>query len=220
MHLQPGRSRAGRAVNHGTGMVVVTRSRGDTPMPDITLPEVKLPDVKLPEGLRDMNRRDIQAALNDRMPKKVEMPDVDLSKVDLPKVDLAKAQKSVERRLKDVDLPKAVEDRLPRQRTNPILPIAAFLAVSAAIAAAWWLITSPTAALRVRESADRTWRKVTRQTTDLVRYDDDQDLASLLPDPSVDRPTAEEESWPDTFAELGQSVAADTKSTIERPVGS
>ena len=189
-------------------------------MPDITLPEVKLPDVKLPEGLRDMNRRDIQAALNDRMPKKVEMPDVDLSKVDLPKVDLSKAQKSVERRLKDVDLPKAVEDRLPRQRTNPILPIAAFLAVSAAIAAAWWLITSPTAALRVRESADRTWRKVTRQTTDLVRYDDDQDLASLLPNPSVDRPTAEEESWPDTFAELGQSVAADTKSTIERPVGS
>ena len=82
-------------------------------MPDITLPEVKLPDVKLPEGLRDMNRHDIQAALNDRMPKKVEMPDVDLSKVDLPKVDLAKAQKSVERRLKDVDLPKAVEDRLP-----------------------------------------------------------------------------------------------------------
>ena len=41
-----------------------------------------------------------------------------------------------------------------------------------------------------------------------------------LPNPSVDRPTAEEESWPDTFAELGQSVAADTKSTIERPVGS
>jgi hypothetical protein len=206
-------------VNHGTGMVVVIPSRGDTPMPDITLPEVKLPDVKLPEGLREMNRHDIQAAFNDRKPKKVEMPDIDLSKVDLPKVDLAKAQKSVERRLKDVDLPKAVEDRLPgRRRTNPILPVAAFLAVSAAIAAAWWLITSPTAAVRVRETADRTWRKVTGQTTDLVRFDDDQDLASLLPDPSIDRPTAEEESWPDSFAELGESVAAGTASTTKRPI--
>ena len=92
-------------------------------MPDITMPEVKLPDVKLPEGLRDMNRHDIQAAINERKPKKIEMPDVDLSKVDLPKIDLSKAQKSVERRLKDVELPKAVEDRLPgRRRTNPILP--------------------------------------------------------------------------------------------------
>jgi hypothetical protein len=189
-------------------------------MPDITMPEVKLPDVKLPEGLREMNRHDIQAAISERMPKKVDMPDVDLSKVDLPKIDLAKAQKSVERRMKDVELPKAIEDRLPRRRTNPVLPIAAFLAVSAAIAAAWWLITSPTAAVRVRDTADRTWRKVTGQTTDIVRYDDEQDLASLLPNPSVDRPTAEEESWPDTFSELGQSVTADTASTIERPIGS
>ena len=179
-------------------------------MPDITMPEVKLPDVKLPEGLRDMNRHDIQAAFNDRMPKKADLPDIDLSK----------AQKSVERRLRDVDLPKVVEDRLPRRRTNPVLPIAAFLAVSAAIAAAWWLITSPTAAVRVRETADRTWRKVTGRTTDLVRFDDEDDLTSLLPNPSVDRPSAEEESWPDSFAELGESVAAKTKSTVERPIGS
>jgi hypothetical protein len=191
-------------------------------MPDITLPEVKLPDVKLPGGLREMNRRDIQSAIDERMPKRVDLPDVDLSRVDLPKLDLSKVElpKSVERRLKNVDLPKVVEDRLPRRRTNPILPIAAFLAVSAAIAAAWWLITSPTAAVRVRETADRTWRKVTGQTTDVVRYDDEDDLASLLPNPTVDRPTAEEESWPDTFSELGQSVAADTSSTVERPVGS
>ena len=177
-------------------------------MPDITMPEVKLPDVKLPEGLREMNRHDIQAAFNDRMPKKADLPDIDLSK----------AQKSVERRLRDVELPKVVEDRLPRRRTNPVLPIAAFLAISAAIAAAWWLITSPTAAVRVRETADRTWRKVTGQTTDLVRFDDDQDLASLLPDPSIDRPTAEEESWPDSFAELGESVSAGSASTTKRPV--
>jgi hypothetical protein len=39
-------------------------------------------DIKLLDGLRDMNKRDIQNALGDRLPKKVEMPDVDLSKVD------------------------------------------------------------------------------------------------------------------------------------------
>jgi hypothetical protein len=186
-------------------------------MPEITLPEVKLPDVKLPDGLRDMNRRDIQAALQERVPRKVDLPDVDLSKVDLSKVELSK---SVERRLRDVDLPKAVEDRLPgRRRTNPILPIAAMLAVGAAIAAAWWLITSPTAAVRVRDTADRTWRKVTGQSMDVIRYDDDDDLASLLPNPSVGRPTGEEEAWPDTFAELGESVTADTATTTDRPLG-
>src|SRR4051812_26613923 len=44
-------------------------------MPDISLPEVHLPDFRLPEGLRDMNREDIQKA----------MPDVRLPKIDLPK---------------------------------------------------------------------------------------------------------------------------------------
>ena len=56
-------------------------------MPEITLPEVKLPDVKLPDGLREMNRHDIQAAFSERIPKKADMPDIDLSKVDLPKID-------------------------------------------------------------------------------------------------------------------------------------
>ena len=45
-------------------------------MPDISLPDVHLPDIKLPEGLRDMNRKDIQAALSDRMPKKIEIINV------------------------------------------------------------------------------------------------------------------------------------------------
>ena len=51
-------------------------------MPDISLPEIHLPDVKLPEGLRDMNRHDIQNAIGDardsardRMPRRIEMPD-------------------------------------------------------------------------------------------------------------------------------------------------
>src|SRR3954467_11969984 len=109
-------------------------------MPDLSLPELHLPDVKLPDGLRDMNRQDIQAAIGDRMPRKIELRDVDLSKIDLSKVEL----------------PKSLEDRLPRRkRTNPILPIAAVVAIGSLIAAAWWLITTPMATLKVRKNPDR-----------------------------------------------------------------
>ena len=70
-------------------------------MPEITLPEVKLPDIKLPEGLREMTKDDIvQAARDIKLPKRVEMPDIDLS---------------------EVDLPDAMTDRMPgRRRTNPL----------------------------------------------------------------------------------------------------
>jgi hypothetical protein len=183
-------------------------------MPDISLPDVRLPEIKLPGGLRDINRRDIQAAINDRMPKTIEMPDVDLSKVALPKA-VEDRLKMVEKRLDSIDLskiepPKVIEDRLPqrRRRTNPILPLAAILAVGSAFAAAWWLITSPTAAVRVRESADRTWRKMTGQPLDVVRYDNEENLGSLLPEPNQTRPTSESETWPDTYSDLGETVHA------------
>ena len=162
-------------------------------MPELTIPEVRLTDIKLPEV--DLT--------------KVEMPKVDLSKVELPKIDLSK-----------IDLPKMELPRITREQRGsgfPFLPITAFVAVIAAIGAALWLITSPTATTRVRDTADRTWRKVTRQATDMIRYDEDGDLASLLPDPDQTRPSAEMETWPDTLADLGDSVAADTASTTERP---
>src|SRR3954466_15613887 len=96
----------------------MTTQRREIPMPDISLPDIHLPDMKLPEGLRDMKRQDIQNAIGDRWPRKIEMPDVDLSKVDLSKVDLSKVD------LSKIELPKSVEKRLPgRRRTNPILPI-------------------------------------------------------------------------------------------------
>jgi hypothetical protein len=185
-------------------------------MPDISLPDVHLPDIKLPEGLRDMNRKDIQSALSDRIPKKIEMPDIDLSNVQLPKV-VDDRLKQVEKRLDAIDLsavplPKAVDKRLrPKRRSNPILPLAAILAVGSAFAAAWWLITSPTAAVRVRQSADRMWRRMTGQQLDLIPYDDDDDLASLVPTPdetNVTRPTTESDAWPDTFSDLGETVRA------------
>ena len=190
--------------------------REETSMPDISLPDVHFPDIKLPDGLRDMSRRDIQSAINDRMPRKVEMPDIDLSNVQLPKV-VDDRLKMVEKRLDAIDLstiplPKAIENRLrPKRRTNPILPFAAILAVGSAFAAAWWLITSPTAAVRVRETADRAWRRLTGQELAMTRYDDDDDLASLVPTPedtNVTRPTTESEAWPDTFSDLGETVSA------------
>lgn len=183
-------------------------------MPDITLPEVRLPDLKLPDGLRDMNRRDIQAAISDRLPRRADLPEVDLSRVELPKA-VDDRLKQIEKRIDSIDLskvelPKAIEQRLPgrRRRRNPILPVAAFLAVGSAIAAAWWLITSPTATTRVREGFDRVWRRVTGQETALVRYDDADDLGSLLPSPDQTRPSVEAETWPDSFSDLGESVRA------------
>jgi hypothetical protein len=188
-------------------------------MPDFSLPEVHLPDIKLPEGLRDMNRHDIQNAISDRMPKKVQMPDIDLSNVELPKAvedRLSKVEKAINR----MDLPKVVQDRMPgRKRTNPLLPIAAFVAVMSMFAAAWWLITSPTASLKVREMAGRIKTRVTGEETGLERYDNDTDLGSLLPSPEETRPSVEAETWPDTLADLEQTVNAGNGSTSERAAG-
>jgi hypothetical protein len=177
-------------------------------MPDLSLPEIHLPDVKLPEGLRDMNRQDIQNAIGDaraKMPKRIEMPDIDLSKMELPK--------ALEGRL-----PKSVEDRLPmKRRSNPILPFAALLAVGSMCVAAWWLITSPTAGTRVRRAVDRLRHRITGEETDVVLYDDAGNLTSLLPDADQSRPPVADETWPDTFSDLGETVTAGNGASTKDP---
>ena len=50
-------------------------------------------------------------------------------------------------------------------------------------------------------------------------YDDDSDLGSLLPNPDQSRPSVEGETWPDTFAELGETVKAGNGTASERPAG-
>ena len=192
-------------------------------MPDLSLPEIHLPDIKLPEGLRDMTRQDIQNAISDRMPKKVELPDVDLSKIELPKAIEDRLNK-VEKAINKIDLPKAVENRMPgRKRSNPILPIAALVAVGSMFAAAWWLITSPGASLKIRDVADRIKARITGQETGLQRYDDDADLGSLLPNVDADageaRPAVESEPSPDTLAEVGETVSAGNGSSGEYRAG-
>ena len=135
-------------------------------MPDISLPEVKLPEIKWPDGLRDMNREDIVNAARDvRMPKRSDLPDIDLSKIELPK---------------------QITDRLPnRKRPNPLLPIAGFVAIGAAIAAAWWLITSPVTGPRIRHAVNDLKARMNGESNDLVRYDDESDLGSLLADSPI-----------------------------------
>lgn len=137
-------------------------------MPEINLPEVKLPDIKLPEGLRDMTRDDIVHAARDvrlprmELPKRVELPDIDFSKLDLPK---------------------PIADRLPgRKRRNPLVPFVGLAIVGAVAAAIWWLFTSPETGPRARAAVNDLKAKVTGRRHDLVRYDDEQDLGSLLSD--------------------------------------
>jgi hypothetical protein len=188
-------------------------------MPDLSLPEIHFPDIKLPDGLRDMNRHDIQNAIGDRMPKKVTMPDIDLSNIELPKAVEDRLNK-IEKAVNKMDLPKAIEDRMPgRKRPNRFLPIAAVLAVGSMIAATWWLLTSPTASLKVREAADRIKARVTGTETAVQRFDDDMELGSLLPDPDQTRPTLENETWPDTLSDLEETVTAGNGSTTGHTAG-
>ncbi len=169
-------------------------------MPEINLPEVKLPDFKWADGLREMSRDDIVNAARDvRMPKKSDLPDIDLSKIELPK---------------------QISDRLPnRRRTSPILPIAGFVAIGAVIAAAWWLITSPATGPRIRHAVNDLKARMNGESNDLVRYDDEKDLGSLLadsPTPSRAAMTADPFTTSDGMTDLGDGVPVGPG---ERPEG-
>jgi hypothetical protein len=142
--------------------------KGGAQMREITMPEVKLPVIRLPEGLRDMSRDDIVQAVQD-----VRMPNIDMpTKIEMPDIDLS-----------GVHLPKQITDRLPRRRRpNPVLPIAGIVAIGAMIAAVWWLFTSSMTGPRVRAAVNDLKSRVTGEKTDLVRYDNDDNLGSLLAD--------------------------------------
>jgi hypothetical protein len=129
-------------------------------MPEITLPEVKLPDIKLPDGFREMTRDDIVQAARD-----VRLPKIQLPEVDLPKVEL----------------PDQIADRLPRRRrANPLIPLLALTIVGLAVAAVWWLVASPTTGPRVRRAVEDLRSRMNGEPSDLVRYDDETHLDSLL----------------------------------------
>jgi hypothetical protein len=120
----------------------------------------------------------------------ITLPELKLPDIRLPEGLREMTRDDIVHAAKDLHLPKQVTDRIPgRRRVNPIVPIAAVLAVAAAFAAAWYLITSPVTGPRIRVAVNDLRSRVTGARTDLVRYDDDQDLGSLLPLQADDTPT-------------------------------
>jgi hypothetical protein len=166
-------------------------------MPEINMPEVKLPDVKLPDGLRNMTKDDIVEAARDvrlpkdmKLPRKIEMPDIDLS---------------------GIQLPDAIADRLPgRRRTNPLIPLLALTIVGLVVVAAWWLFTSATTGPRVRRAVDDLRSRMNGESNDMIRYDDETNLGSLLDQDrlsSTDLPYASEPFGTNQVGEMGYDDA-------------
>jgi hypothetical protein len=125
-------------------------------MPDISLPEVHLPDFRLPEGLRDMNREDIQRA----------MPDVRLPRLELPKrpslsKELAKAGKEIDR-------------ALPRGATPSPLPFV-FFGILAGVFIGWFLASSTVTGPRIGGLVDEIRGRVTRWRSSEPADDDAYD---------------------------------------------
>lgn len=110
------------------------------------MPQIKLPEVRLPEGLRKMRPEDIQTAVSD-----VRLPRVDLGSIDIGKemrrrgIDLSKVElpDAIEGRL-----PAAIDERLPhhhrRSRFRSML-VAWFVIGTAA-----WLVFASPLAPRIR----------------------------------------------------------------------
>ena len=122
-------------------------------MPDITLPEVRLPSIRLPEGLRDMNKEDIQKAVSD-----VQLPKIDLPKRSDVAKELAKASKGLEKAGKDID------KMIPRRAAPSPLPFVIF-GMLAGLFVGWFLASSSVTGPKigalaedVRGRVDR-WRK-------------------------------------------------------------
>src|SRR2546425_5300591 len=109
------------------------------------------------------------------------------------------------------ELPKQISDRLPRRRRpNPLLPIAGIVALGAMIAGIWWLFTSSSTGPRVRSVVNDLKQRVTGESDDLVRYDNDSNLGSLLTDAGDGRAAmgSEPYSSTDTLSDLNNGVPA------------
>jgi hypothetical protein len=153
-------------------------------MPDISFPEVRLPELKLPDGLREMNREDIQKAI----------PEVHLPSISLPKrgdvsKELAKAAKEIDKAGKELD------KALPRRAGPSPIPFVV-LGVLAGLFAGWFLATSPTTAPRIGTLMDGLRGRIDRWRNGSAIDDDDLELGSNV--------------YPDA---LRQPLQADTMST-------
>jgi len=182
-------------------------------MAEITMPEIKLPEIKLPDGLRDMTKDDLIEARDEfvksakgatkdvKMPKKITIPDIDLSKVELPD---------------------QISDRLPnRSRPNPLIGLLALTVVGLVFVGVWWLITSATTGPRVRRAIDDARTRMSGEPKDLVRYDNDRDLGSLVrQDAGFENgtdPYMSQSSFGDEGVAVGPGTTADEE--VRAPLG-
>lgn len=125
-------------------------------MPDISFPEVHMPDLKLPQGLRDMNREDIQKSISDAKPK-----------IDLPKSkdisrELAKATNKATRQLEKAG--RDIEKSLPRRSGPSPLPFVIFGLLSGLVVG-WLLASSPTTGPRISSLVDEIKSRIDRWRT-------------------------------------------------------
>jgi hypothetical protein len=126
-------------------------------MPDISFPEVHLPDFKLPEGLRDMNREDIQKSMSD-----VKVPKIDLPKRKDISRELAKATSKATKELEKAG--RDIEKNLPRRSGPSPLPFVIFGMLSGLVVG-WLLASSPTTGPRISSLVDEIKSRVDRWRT-------------------------------------------------------
>lgn len=159
-------------------------------MPDISFPEVHLPDFKLPEGLRDMNREDIQKA----------MSDVRLPKIDLPRrSDISKElAKELAKAGRDID------KALPRRAAPSPLPFV-FFGMLAGLFIGWFLASSTVTGPRIGGAVDEVRGRVAKWRENTANGDDDYDS----------QPAA----YPDALRDSGGSAPYTSMSEVESGVG-
>jgi hypothetical protein len=132
-------------------------------MPDISLPEVRLPDFKLPEGLRDMNREDIQKAMPDvRLPKLELLKRSDVSK------ELAKASRDLEK-------------TLPRRAAPSPLPFV-FFGMLAGLFIGWFLASSAVTGPRIGGVVDEVRGRVAKWRASDAEDEDYDSRTAAYPD--------------------------------------
>lgn len=158
-------------------------------MPDISFPELKLPDIKLPEGLRDMNREDIQKAI----------PDVRFPRFSLPKrsdvsKELAKAGKDIEKAGKGLD------KALPRRSAPSPVPLM-LLGIVAGLVAGVFLATSSTTGPKIGSLVDELRGRIDRWRMSMNTKDDEFD-SEVGAYPDALRAPIESEPFAATMSEV------------------
>ncbi|HKG57303.1 MAG TPA: hypothetical protein VKA85_08645 [Candidatus Limnocylindrales bacterium] len=164
-------------------------------MPDISFPEVRLPELKLPEGLREMNREDIQKAI----------PEVRLPRIELPRrgdvsKELAKASKELGKAGKDLD------KVIPRRAGPSPIPFVV-LGVLAGLFAGWFLASSPTMAPRIGSVADALRARIDRWRNGSALDDEDLELGSTSYPDALRSPLQVDTSMTTSVEGIGSPVA-------------